>query len=246
MTKDNYEGGLKIKTLIGICTGLLAAIIIVVALSISIKEVRVSGEEWYTADQIEEKVLSGPFDKNSIYAFVKNNLLNKKEEIPFVEDYKISFTSPTSVEIIVYEKSITGYVKYMNSYMYFDKDGIIVESSFEPLDGVPEITGLEFGSIVLFRKLPVADSKVFDDILNLTQLLSINGIMAEKIEFSGIREATLYIGGIKVVLGADDYLSEKISELRDMMPSLSGLSGTLYLDSYDPNVSNPMYTFKKK
>ena len=50
------------------------------------------------------------------------------------------------MEIIIYEKSIVGYVSYMSSYMYFDKDGIVVESSSSQLDGVPWVTGLDFGT----------------------------------------------------------------------------------------------------
>ena len=49
----------------------------------------------------------------------------------------------------------------MSSYMYFDKDGIIVESSVEQLPGVPWITGLDFGHIILHQPLPVADPDTF-------------------------------------------------------------------------------------
>ena len=73
-----------------------------------------------------------------------------------------------SVEIVIYEKNVVGYVNYMSSRMYFDKDGIIVESTEESLDGIPEITGLSFGSIVLYKELPVENKKVFSEILNLT------------------------------------------------------------------------------
>ena len=59
--------------------------------------------------------------------------------------------------------------------MYFDRDGIIVESSGEKLEGVPWITGLDFGQIVLYKPLPVEDPDVFQEILNLTQQLSLYG-----------------------------------------------------------------------
>ena len=62
------------------------------------------------------------------------------------------FRSPSDVEVIVYEKSVVGYVSYMNSRMYFDKDGIIVESTSETLPGVPKIAGLSFGHIVLHQR----------------------------------------------------------------------------------------------
>lgn len=51
---------------------------------------------------------------------------------------------------------------------YFDKDGIIVESTSETLPGVPKIAGLSFGHIVLHQPLPVEDISVFNEILNLT------------------------------------------------------------------------------
>ena len=229
-----------------IVAGLAVAILIVVMLSVNIENVSITGEEWYTAQELEEKIFPDRLSRNSIYTFITVNLLNRKKEIPFVEDYKITFTSPDSVDVIVYEKSITGYVKYMGSYMYFDKDGIVVDSSSEALSGIPEITGLDFGSIVLYRKLPVKDEKVFDDILNLTQILTLHDIQADRIDYSGIREATLYIGDLKVVLGTGDNISEKIRELYDMRDVLPKEKGTLYLDSYDPNNTNPAYTFSKK
>ena len=61
--------------------------------------------------------------------------------------------------MIIYDKSIVGYVSYMSSYMYFDRDGIIVESSPDCLPGVPWITGLEFGRIVLYQHLPCKRSQ---------------------------------------------------------------------------------------
>ena len=43
----------------------------------------------------------------------------------------------------------------MSSYMYFDKDGIVVESSSSQLDGVPWVTGLDFWTDCTHRALPV-------------------------------------------------------------------------------------------
>ena len=152
------------------------------------------------------------------------------QSIPFVQDYKLVFRSPSDVEVIVYEKSVVGYVSYMNSRMYFDKDGIIVESTSETLPGVPKIAGLSFGHIVLHQPLPVEDISVFNEILNLTQV--------EK-------EATLQIRSLKVELGSNSEMNGKLSELTDILRDYPDLSGTLYLDSYDESNANPMYRFDK-
>ena len=61
-----------------------------------------------------------------------------------------------------------GYVEYLGTNLYFDKDGIVVESSSEILEGVPKISGLKFSEVTLYEKLPVEDDHVFQVILNLT------------------------------------------------------------------------------
>lgn len=226
-------------------------IVIAVGLFLKIEDITITGNEWYTSEEIEEKIFDkNRFSRNTVYQLI-SQMTDKKEEIPFVEDYKIVFNSPKSVETIIYEKSIVGYVKYMGNYMYFDKDGIVVDSSDKPLEGIPEITGLKFGSIVLYKKLPVEDEKIFEDILNLTQILQTYGIRCDRIDYSGLREATLYLGDIKVVLGSGD-LTGKIAELSDMLPKIrakmaeEGIQGgTLYLDSYDENAGNAAYSFKR-
>ncbi len=226
-------------------------IVIAVGLFLKIEDITITGNEWYTSEEIEEKIFDkNRFSRNTVYQLI-SQMTDKKEEIPFVEDYKIVFNSSKSVETIIYEKSIVGYVKYMGNYMYFDKDGIVVDSSDKPLEGIPEITGLKFGSIVLYKKLPVEDEKIFEDILNLTQILQTYGIRCDRIDYSGLREATLYLGDIKVVLGSGD-LTGKIAELSDMLPKIrakmaeEGIQGgTLYLDSYDENAGNAAYSFKR-
>ena len=199
---------------------------------------------YYTEEQIIDLIFDEKWSKNSAYCYYENKFQEPKS-IPFIEEYKVEFQSPSKVRVVVFEKSVVGYVSYMSSYMYFDKDGIIVESSVEQLPGIPWITGMEFGHIVLHQPLPVANQDIFDQILNLTQVLSVNGVRVDKINYNSFLEAELTIGDIIVELGNDDDLNGKVSELSDILPELTGLSGTLYLDSYDENNSNPMYTFKK-
>ena len=141
---------------------------------------------------------------------------------------------------------MVGYVSYMSSYMYFDKDGIIVESSSSRLEGVPWITGLNFGQIVLNKPLPVENQQIFEQIMNLTQILSIYEIKADQIKYDSSGKATLIMGDIDVYLGDNKDMNGKISELHDMLPELAGLSGTLYLDTYDENNSGLWYSFIKK
>lgn len=221
---------------------LLAAALV---LSLQIRTVTVKGNVRCSSKQIEDAIFEAPVNRNSVFTYFQYRFRPHKQ-IPFVEDYKIVFRSPSEVEIITYEKSVVGYVSYMNSLMYFDKDGIIVESTNEQLEGIPLVTGLKFGHIVLHRPLPIENDRVFEETLNLTQLLSMAEIGVDEIHYNSSLEAQLAIGNLKVVLGNNTNMNGKISELNDILESYSDLDGTLYLDSYDDNNPKPMYRFQKR
>ncbi len=223
----------------------LAVIVILIGISaLQIRTIHVSGNRQYTEEQIEVSIFDTRLSRNPVYCYLQYRFRPHKT-IPFVQDYKLVFRSISDVEIIVYEKSVVGYVSYMNSRMYFDKDGIIVESTSETLEGVPRIEGLSFGHVVLHQPLPVEDESVFNEILNLTQILSVNEIAVDEIRFNKEKEATLLIGELKVQLGNNSNMNGKLSELTDILREYSTLAGTLYLDTYDESNSNPMYRFDK-
>ena len=217
-------------------------------LTVRIQNITVTGSDRYTADELEELLFSEPWGRNSAAAYLKDRL-KPHRQIPFVEDYRIVFHSPFDVEIIVYEKSIVGYVSYMSSCMYFDRDGIIVESSSEKLEGVPWITGLDFGQIVLYKPLPVEDPDIFQEILNLTQQLSLYGIPVDRIEYDSQGQAVLYIRQMEVTLGDNRDIDGKISTLHDILtdqPQLMDERGVLVLENYTEANSHVGITFKRK
>lgn len=242
----------KSRKAVGIVCGIAAGVFVLAAvllLAVQITDIEVSGNKQYTKEEIIELIFDGKWSRNSAYCYYENRFQEHKS-IPFIEEYKIEFKSPTKVEVVVFEKSVVGYVSSMSSYMYFDKDGIIVESSGEQLPGVPWVTGLDFGHIVLYQPLPVENPDTFEEILNLTQVLSVNEVKVDKVNYhsflAGAGEIELYIGDVVVELGNSDNLNGKVAELSDILPELTGLSGTLYLDTYDETNTNPTYTFKKK
>lgn len=220
---------------------LLAAVLF----SIKVKEIQVTGSEHYEDGQLEAILFPDGLSRNFIYCFFKDHFC-PHEKIPFVESYDLHFAWPGRVEVIVYEKSIVGCVSYMSNYMYFDKDGMIVESSNERLKGVPWVTGLKFGQIVLYQKLPVESEGIFQEIMNLTQILSVYGLDVDKIQYSDDMEISLSIGEIDVALGSGEALNGKIAELNDILPTISGRSGTLHLEDYEGEGSAAGYAFRPR
>ena len=207
--------GRKALAVLGVLLGVLL-LLAVLAFAVRIKEIRVTGNSHYTEEQVIDLIFDGKWSRNSAFCYYESQFREHKS-IPFIEEYKIEFKSPTKVEVVVFEKSVVGYVSYMSSYMYFDKDGIIVESTNEKLAGIPMITGLRFGHIVLHKPLPVEDVRIFDEILNLTQVLEMYDIKADRIDFNSQKEATLTVDNLKVELGGNAQINGKISELRDIL-----------------------------
>ena len=140
----------------------------------------------------------------------------EKAVIPFIETYEIKIEYPDKVDIVLYEKSIVAYIIYKGNYMYFDKDGIVVETSKQQVLDVPLVDGLGFDSVVLYNPLPVEDEKVFNTILDLSQNLQKYDLAVDKIHFNDDLSIVLYIGNVRVNFGKGEYLSEKLHELKQM------------------------------
>lgn len=210
----------------------------------TVEEVSVTGNQHYTVDQIKDIVMSDRFGHNSLYLNLKYRnrpVLN----VPFVETMDVDILSPTSVSITVYEKAIAGYVEYLDRYMYFDKDGIVVESSKIKQNDVPYVAGLEFDHVVMYEALPVGDETVFKSILDITQLLSKYHIRTDQIYFDNDNDVSLYFGDSRVVLGTLENIDEKMMMLPGIIPNLTGLKGTLYLDNYSEEEDNEYITFQR-
>ena len=196
-----------------------------------ITTVYVEGNTHYTDEEIIEYVMGGRFAHNSI---ILSWMYKNKEitGIPFIQAMDIKILSRNTVKIMVYEKSLAGYINYLGRYFYFDKDGIVVESAAQRTEGIPQVSGLRFDSVALSEPLPIEDHSVFGNILSITQLLSKYKLAADRISFSEDYEMTLYFGNVRVILGTSAYIDEKVTRLQHILPNLLGESGVLDMRDY--------------
>lgn len=197
------------------------------------------GNTHYSDEEMSDFLFEGKTPNSLIYFLFGNTNI----EIPFIQKYDVEIKWPNKFYVTVYEKPIIGYVKYMGSYMYFDKDGIVVESSTELIDSVPEVQGLEYSSIVLNKKIEVADESIFDKILELAQGFDKYDLDVDSIFFDSEGNIYVYVGSVKVAMGNTDDYSERLFELKQLYSKLNGLSGTLYLNEFDG--SSDTIIFKK-
>lgn len=211
----------------------------------TVRTVYVEGNVHYTQEEIQDFVMDGPLGSNSLFLSFKYR--NKGvENIPFVDVMDVGILSPDTIKITVYEKALAGYVKYMDSYMYFDKDGYVVECSSVMTAGIPQIVGLNFEHVVLGEALPVEDPAVFSSIMSLTKLLGKYDLASDKIFFHSSGEITIYFGQIKAALGSNTkLLEEKVMRLPELLGKVEGKSGTFRMENYSDDNTNIPFELDK-
>lgn len=197
-----------------------------------LKKVEVIGAERYTADQIKENVLQTKADHFSLFLYLKYRFF-ERPKLPFIEKIEVDMEDNHSVTIYVYEKMVAGCVEFMGEYLYFDKDGIVVESSPEKLDKVPIIKGLEFNQIVLHEKLNIQKDELFDVIINLTQLIDKYDLNVDSVCFNHKYEVTINCGKITVLLGRKSTYDEPLAELKNILKETKEMEITLNMRDYE-------------
>ncbi len=242
------KGGKALKVIIIILavTALIMMGVYYFLTNFNVSVVHVTGNTRYSDDEIRDMVLDdSPIGRNAL--ILKLKYRNKPvKDIPFIERMDVRFDSGDTITIQVYEKAVAGYVDFLGKYMYFDREGIVVESSDEETPGVPHVQGLKFGYCIVGKPLPVSDPEIFGEILSLTQLLTKDGIETDSIYFSDDGSITLYISGIRVMLGDMSYIDEKMMRLKSILPDLSGKEGVLHLENYSDDSRDTYVTFEGK
>ncbi len=199
---------------------------------VKITDVSVSGGELYTEKEIEQCAMSDKYAYNSLYFWVMTRV-KEVNCLPFTQEIDVKWNGIHSVTLQVYDKVVSGCVKYMNQYIFFDKDGIVLQSLSSPMDGVPIVTGIKFGKFTINEAFDVEDKELFNTIMNLSQLINHYDIQIDQIQFEG-KKVTLLAGKIKVYLGKKDFYDDDMAALSSVLETTSKkkLSGSINMDNY--------------
>lgn len=215
---------------------LLGALLLLAAafFVLQIREVKVEGSKIYSEQEVIQSVMSDQYSYHTLYFLVKSKLTGVKC-LPFIQEIDVKWKSPSRITLRVYDKSISGCVKYMGQYVYFDKDGIVLQSLANTIEGVPVVTGIKFGKFTMNKAFEVEDDTLFNVIMNLSQLISHYKVQVDQIRFDE-REVTLYSGKVKVFLGKKDFYDDDMAALSSVLKKTNkkGLSGTINMERFEP------------
>ncbi len=227
--------------LAGGIAGVLVVMLIILFTCFSINEIEVTGNKHYTDDQIKDFVLENGYIDNTILLMLKNKI-QPVEDIPFIAKLDVEYVNIHKITITVYEKAMAGCVEYMNSYVYFDQDGYVLEISQRKLEDAPCISGMSFNTMELHEKLPIEDEARFKTILTLTQLIQKYDLIIDSIRFTTENEIILQHKEIRIEVGDGSILERQLVDLGQILEGLKGKKGIL--DMRDFEVMNGKASFK--
>lgn len=236
---------MKIAKRIGIGLLVLLGLVIILYFACHIDQVKVEGSGYYTEEEVRDTVLARRFSDNSIVLFFYQKIYGTPS-LPFIEQIQIVYNSPRKITLQVYDKTISGCIKYMGQYIYFDKKGIVLETLPEKRPGVPEVLGVEFGDFAVGEKVSTKDPSIFGSIMNLSQLITHYNLEVSAIKFQG-KDVILKVGKVKVFLGKQEIYDDAIANLSAVMQQAKKedleLEGVAHMENYK---SGDMISIRKE
>lgn len=225
----------KKKLIAAGCSVAAVAVLLLLALYVyELRDIKVTGNELVPEDVIIDNYTDGLFGRNKLIVLMKDKL-GAFDELPFVREHEISFDGNRSMTIRVYEKALVACFYYMGEYVFFDKDGMILETGKEAKDSIPCIEGVSFKSFTMNTKIDVDNEEQISMILNISELINHYSLNVQKVSFDNNSEVTLNCDGIVILLGRRDMYDQQIASVSDVLKKAEKkkLKGTIDLRTYE-------------
>mgnify|MGYP001658387428 FL=1 len=203
--------------------------------------VEVRGSSHYTDEEIKSMVLRGPLASNSFLAPLLYSNSNT-DNITFVDGFAITRLNRNSICISVKEKKPVGCIHYLDSYVYFDRNGIFIEGTTTRDESIPYFDGIQVNDVIMNEKLDIRGESVLNTAVALSTIFQKSSIVPDHIQFDETYAITLIYGDITVKLGKDESLEEKMNRVLAILPDISGKKGILHMES----VSTDSNTFEEE
>ena len=206
-------------------------------------EMQTDGRMMYTPDDIRDKLGRGGLNELAPVIYF-NSKFKKHVTIPFIDSYSVELKGLSGIKVHLYPSAIIGCTKFMGYYMYFDGDGMVVDSSLSLIEGIPVVGGLHCDSIVLYEEMPVSNKGIFNEIKALTMKIEKYKLPVLGFDFDDNHQVTLVMkDGSEIFLGRKDNYDTELAVLNSVLKSYS-VKSYIDLSRYDGSkasiVASPM------
>lgn len=194
----------------------------------------------------ESQIISAIGLENSTSNLFAFNVISAKKtllENPYIEEVSFARHFPNSLEISVTERKIRGYVPYMNSYLYIDSEGRVLDIKKSYTQKLPLVIGLEFDSFVLGEVLQTENSGAFTAVVELSKLINKYNLLENtvKLDVSSLDDIHLYINSVDVLFGDFKDYNQKLEILNEIIKKIPK-DDKGFLDIRDVD-KNPVFTY---
>lgn len=214
---------------------ILIAIIVVLALTapiFNITDITVNGNNQVSTNMIIN--LSGLRKGENIFKF-NSTVEQKIKENTYIESVNIKRKLPGTVIISVKERTVKYQINLINSYVYIDKNGYILENSSEKKD-VPVIVGLSIKEDEMLneKRLKTEDLEKLNDIIKIidsAKTINIDNLITE-INTESKENYVLYLEskGKKINLGDTSNLTNKMLYVKKILEKEEGKTGSAFVN----------------
>lgn len=207
-----------------------------------VKNVEVRGNAKYSEEEVKAMVLKGPFAGNSVLAPF---FCSKKESdgTYLVDSWNVTRLSKDSIAINFYEKKPVGSIRYLDSYVYFDRKGTFVGSSLDCDESIPFFDGITVHQVTYDEKLPVKGTDVLNTAGTLATIFQKGDRLPDFVQFDDKNQVSLVFDDITAYFGKNENLDDKVTRTLAILPKLEGKKGILHLESVSEN--NKTITFEE-
>ena len=235
--KKNKSKNRKRRLLVVKILGLIILIVGTVVFAMvspifKIEQITVEGNEKIDSETIIS--LSGLQIGNNIFRNLSSEVAKKIQEEPYIESAKMNRKIPDTIEITVKEREVSYQVNVIDSFVYLDYQGYILEKSKEQAK-VPFIEGLKTSQDELLN----GKRLINDDLAHLNTILRIvdnskNIDIYDKITKITIQdhEYAIYFKDEKKIayLGNGTNITNKMLYLKAILQAESGKSGKIFVN----------------
>lgn len=221
---------------------LLCVLLIVFLLLFQIRKIKIEGNKYSSASDIQAWLQEDELSTNSLYLMWKYHFTDM-ELLPTMKEADLKMINPWTLQLDVTDKTVVGYIEIGDDCVYFDEEGRVLAQTAEWWDDVPRVDGLNISEVTLYEELPVSkeNKKAFKSLLEISATLEKYELSPSKLEVDG-SDVYLYFGNKCVIVGNEN-IENRIAQITPIMEKLGEQSGTLHLENYDSE--NTIISFEK-
>ena len=239
--KNILKSFLKILIILILLAG--TAVFALISPIFNINEINVEGNDKVSTQTIIS--LSNIKKETNMFRYSKKEIIDKVKDNPYIESVNIERQLPSTINIFIEERRVAYQIKVMESYVYIDSKGYILERSSVDAN-VPVIFGVNTTQNEFLNNKRMADT----DIANLNVILKIVD-NAKSLEIYDLitninienGEYILYLKDKKkyIYLGDGNDVTNKMLYVKEILKSEEGKSGKIFIDGNLNNGFKPYF-----